>query len=103
MKEKALKAVDFFCGGGGMSYGIQQAGIQVLAGIDYESKCKETYEANIVGAKFISADVFNLTEQKLETDLNLKKDDDNLILIGCSPCQFWSIAPQAYWTNSKGL
>ncbi|CKL44511.1 putative cytosine-specific methyltransferase [Neisseria meningitidis] len=30
-----------------MSYGMQSAGIQVLAGIDYEPSCKETYEANI--------------------------------------------------------
>jgi DNA (cytosine-5)-methyltransferase 1 len=91
MKEKTLKAVDFFCGGGGMSYGMEQAGIKVLAGIDYELKCKETYEANIKGSKFIQADVFDLTEQELESELNLKKNDDELILIGCSPCQFWSI------------
>ena len=36
-------------------------------------------------------DVFELQESELETNLNLKKDDDNLLLIGCSPCQFWSI------------
>lgn len=86
-----LKAVDFFCGGGGMSYGMQQAGIDVLAGIDYEHDCKETYEANIKGAKFIQADVFELREQTLKEELNLAQNDDNLILIGCSPCQFWSI------------
>ena len=45
-----------------MSYGIQQAGIQVLAGIDYEENCRETYEANIKQAKFIKADVFELNE-----------------------------------------
>ncbi len=86
-----LKAVDFFCGGGGMSYGIQKAGITLLAGIDHEPLCKETYEANVKGAKFIKADVFKLKEDNLENELNLTKNDDNLILIGCSPCQFWSI------------
>lgn len=86
-----LKAVDFFCGGGGMSYGMQKAGIKVLAGIDFEPNCKATYKANIKGAEFIQADVFNLTEQELQTKLNLKRNDDELILIGCSPCQFWSI------------
>ena len=53
-----LKTIDFFCGGGGMSYGMQSAGIKVLAGIDYEPSCKETYEANI-DAKFIQADILN--------------------------------------------
>ena len=86
-----LRAVDFFCGGGGMSYGMQQAGIKVLAGIDNDSRCKKTYLANISGAEFISADVFQLKEKDLQKQLNLEKNDDNLILIGCSPCQFWSI------------
>lgn len=86
-----LKAVDFFCGGGGMSYGMLEAGVNVLAGIDYEPNCKETYEDNIIGAQFIQADVFDLKEEDLENKLNLIKNDDDLILIGCSPCQFWSI------------
>lgn len=86
-----LRAVDFFCSGGGMSYGMQEAGIKILAGIDVDINCKETYEANIKGAEFIHADVFSLEETYLENKLHLKKDDDELILIGCSPCQFWSI------------
>jgi len=86
-----FKAVDFFCGGGGMSYGMKLAGIDVLAGIDHEENCKKTYEANIKGAKFILADVFELKPAFLQRKLKLKKNDDELILIGCSPCQFWSI------------
>lgn len=86
-----IKAVDFFCGGGGMSYGMKNAGIEILAGIDYEPECKETYEANIKGAKFIQANVFDLKVKDLERELDIKRYDDNLLLIGCSPCQFWSI------------
>lgn len=88
---KNLKAVDFFCSGGGMSYGIQKAGIKILAGIDFDENCRETYEANIKGAEFIHADVFDLKEIELEKRLSLNKNDDELVLIGCSPCQFWSI------------
>lgn len=88
---KTLKAVDFFCGGGGMSYGMLEAGINVLAGIDFEPNCKKTYEDNITGAQFIQADVFDLKEEELESTLKLNKNDNDLILIGCSPCQFWSI------------
>lgn len=86
-----LKAIDFFCSGGGMSYGMQEAGVKILAGIDIDKNCKDTYEANIKDAQFIYADVFELKETELEEKLSLKRDDDNLILIGCSPCQFWSI------------
>ncbi len=91
MKKSKLKAVDFFCSGGGMSFGMQTAGIKVLAGIDHDKSCQATYEANIEGAEFIHADVFDLKVEDLQERLSLKKNDDNLILIGCSPCQFWSI------------
>jgi DNA (cytosine-5)-methyltransferase 1 len=90
-KNRHIKAVDFFCGGGGMSYGMQQAGIHVLAGIDFEPACKKTYESNIKDAQFIQADVFDLLEKDLEKELKLKVNDDDLVLIGCSPCQFWSV------------
>jgi DNA (cytosine-5)-methyltransferase 1 len=86
-----LKAVDFFCSGGGMSYGMQSAGIKILAGIDFDKNCKETYKANINGAEFIHSDVSNLEVSELEQKLDLKKNDNDLILIGCSPCQYWSI------------
>jgi DNA (cytosine-5)-methyltransferase 1 len=88
---KDYKAIDFFCSGCGMSYGMQQAGINILAGIDFDKTCEETYKSNIKDADFILADVFELKESELEERLSLKKNDDKLVLIGCSPCQFWSI------------
>lgn len=91
VKKTELKAIDFFCSGGGMSFGMQQAGIKVLAGIDFDPDCKETYEANIKGAKYILADVSKLKEENLSNEIEIKKNDDNLILIGCSPCQYWTI------------
>lgn len=104
-KNNKIKAVDFFCGGGGMSYGMQKAGVDIIAGIDHEKTCRETYEANVGKGKFIQADVFELTERQLENDLKLKKHDDNLLLIGCSPCQFWSIinTDKSKSTKSKNL
>jgi DNA (cytosine-5)-methyltransferase 1 len=100
MKQK-LKAIDFFCGGGGMSYGMKKAGVKVIAGIDNELKCKETYEANIKGAKFLCEDVFQLNEEELEQSLNIKRNDNSLILIGCSPCQYWSIINTAKKKSEK--
>ncbi len=91
MKKTKLKAIDFFCSGGGMTYGMRQAGINVIAGIDNDPDVKETYEKNNPGAKFIHADVFNLKEFELTNYTGIKKNDDSLVLIGCSPCQYWSI------------
>jgi DNA (cytosine-5)-methyltransferase 1 len=86
-----LKAVDFFCGAGGMSFGLLNAGIQVIAGIDNDVKCRETYEANVVGAQFIKHDISTLSAVSLGQRLNIQMDDPNLIFAGCSPCQFWSM------------
>ena len=46
MESIKYKAIDFFCGGGGMTCGLRQAGIEVLAGVDFDIDCKETYEYN---------------------------------------------------------
>ncbi len=41
-----IVAVDFFCGAGGMTRGLIESGIHVLAGIDNEPVCRETYRQN---------------------------------------------------------
>ncbi len=74
-----------------MTSGFRQAGIKVIAGIDIDPKCKETYELNNKPAKFIEADIKKLTKAELIAKTQIKRDDDNLIFIGCSPCQYWSI------------
>jgi DNA (cytosine-5)-methyltransferase 1 len=85
-----LKAVDFFCGVGGMSYGLHKAGIDVLGGVDLDDECQQTYEANIPNAKFLSADITSLDKSLLANTFKIEVGDDALIFAGCSPCQFWS-------------
>jgi|SRR5665213_119559 len=89
-KSVNLKAVDFFCGAGGMSLGLSNAGINVLGGIDNASDCKRTYESNIPRARFIEHDISTLSPAELGRQLSLNVDDPSLIFAGCSPCQFWS-------------
>lgn len=91
MRDERLKAVDFFCSGGGMSFGLQQSGINVVAGIDIDLSCKDTFEANIRNSKFINADITKLKEDELLDYVNIKKNDNELVFVGCSPCQFWTI------------
>jgi DNA (cytosine-5)-methyltransferase 1 len=84
-----LKAVDFFCSVGGVSLGFQQAGIEVLGGIDIDESCKETYEKNIK-AKFLPADVSNLEKKKIGKFFGIRRGQRNLVFVGCSPCQYYS-------------
>lgn len=85
------KAIDFFCGGGGMTCGLRQAGIDVVAGVDFDKEAKETYEYNNPGSVFIQTDIRNLRSNYFEKNFGVQKNDDSLILVGCSPCQFYSI------------
>jgi len=82
-----LSAIDIFCGVGGLSFGLKNAGINVLAGIDVDKSCKYAFEKN-VDSKFISADV-----SKISGDSLIEKHWDNNdihILVGCAPCQPFS-------------
>ena len=91
MKTKSLKAVDFFCGAGGMTQGMKMAGIKVIAGIDIDENCKKTYEANHPEAKFLLGDINECRRTLLEKACGVRRNDDSLIFIGCSPCQYWSV------------
>ncbi len=86
-----FKAIDFFCGGGGMTCGLRQAGIDVIAGVDFDGNAKETYEYNNPGSVFVHKDVKKLRSNYFEKNLGVQKDDDHLIMVGCSPCQYYSI------------
>jgi len=41
-----IEAIDLFCGIGGLTYGLRQAKIDVLAGLDNDGTCRLSYEAN---------------------------------------------------------
>lgn len=83
-------AVDFFCCAGGVTNGFRKAGIKVLGGIDIDGNYKETYEKNNEGSKFIQIDISELRPEDLEGELGIEKDMDNLIFVGCSPCQYYT-------------
>lgn len=71
-----------------MSLGATKAGVNVVAAIDNDITCKETYESNHSG-KFLLGDIKKMSPSSLE-DIGVFSDDDNMIFIGCSPCQYWS-------------
>ena len=86
-----MRAIDFFCGGGGMTYGLRQAGINVIAGVDADASVRDTYEENNPGTAFIHADIKKLRNNFFERHFGVTKNDDDLLLVGCSPCQYYSI------------
>ncbi|WP_418730765.1 DNA cytosine methyltransferase [Desulfovibrio sp.] len=88
--QPVLRAVDFFCGAGGMTHGLRSAGIDVLGGIDNEEQCRASYESNNAPARFLHRDITQLTFEELAGAFGLHVDDPRLVFVGCSPCQYWS-------------
>ena len=88
---KRIKAMDFFCGAGGLTQGLKQAGIDVFAGVDLEASCKTTYEFNN-NAKFINKSIVDIKAQEIKNlfKQNSTKDDYTMIA-GCAPCQPYSM------------
>jgi len=85
-----LKAVDFFCCSGGVTNGFRKAGIDVLGGIDIDERYKLTYEKNNKGATFIHADIGQYQPEDLAETLKIVPEMDNMVFIGCSPCQYYT-------------
>jgi DNA (cytosine-5)-methyltransferase 1 len=84
-----VKALDFFCGGGGLTRGLLDAGIRVVAGFDHDERCRATYEHNNPGARFITKDINSITVSEL-TCLARAESFDKMLFAGCAPCQPFS-------------
>lgn len=86
-------AVDLFCGAGGLTHGLLQAGIKVSAGIDIDEQARHAFERNNPGAKFLCWDVVLKNSPSID---RLFDPDRFKLLAGCAPCQ-----PFSRLTNGK--
>ena len=99
-KADAIDAVDLFCGGGGLTCGLQQAGIDVRMGVDYDDRCQYAYEHNN-HAKFLHKSVTEVTAKEVSD--NFRRNHISL-LAGCAPCQTFSKYNQkATWRDKRWL
>ena len=85
--------VDFFCGAGGMSFGFHQMAeltgrLRWAGAIDIDKHAIDTYERNY-GHRPANVNLGDAEIDEIRAALNLKEGND-LILIGCAPCQGFS-------------
>jgi DNA (cytosine-5)-methyltransferase 1 len=86
-----ISAVDLFCGVGGLTQGMLQSDINVVAGFDIEESCRFAYEKNNLNAKFYKEDVSTLDSQRVS---DLYPPGHIKLLAGCAPCQPFSTYSQ---------
>ncbi len=82
--------VDLFCGAGGLSHGFRQEGFEVAAGIDVDENCRYAFEYNN-DAPFRRRDVASLDGEEVG---KLFTPGIPSILVGCAPCQPFSVYNQ---------
>ena len=93
---KLVSAVDLFCGAGGLTRGLLDAGIKVRAGYDNEPACQHAYSTNNKGADFHLKSVSDLEAAELAVHY---PEGHVRVLVGCAPCQPFSKYTQGQSTE----
>jgi len=83
-----IVAIDIFCGAGGLTRGLSEAGIRVVKGIDIDNSVSETYERNNPGSRFVNADIREMSDSDIMHGVDT--DGARLLIAGCAPCQPFS-------------
>lgn len=83
---RQIYAVDLFCGAGGLTRGLLDAGIRVKAGVDLDPICRYPYEHNN-GAEFLNKSVTELEPGEIR---GFYRKGCFSLLAGCAPCQTFS-------------
>lgn len=87
-----IVGIDLFCGVGGLTHGLRNAGIRIPAGIDVAEECAYAFEYNNPGSRFLLQDVAALKGEDLES---IWAGAENRLLAGCAPCQPFSTFRQS--------
>ena len=81
-----IGVVDLFCGVGGLSYGLKQGGLNIIAGFDIDKTCEYAYTHNN-DALFFDTDITKVTKEQID---ELFGKSEIKVLAGCAPCQPFS-------------
>ena len=83
---KNVCVVDLFCGAGGLTAGLEAAGLCVAQGVDADETCRYPYETN-TSAHFVKTDVLKYKAKSIRKAWH---DAVCKVLVGCAPCQPFS-------------
>lgn len=82
--------IDLFSGAGGLSYGFERAGFNVLLGIDNDSKALETFQKNHQNSQILCGDITIISyDNDIKPLIGDKKVD---LIVGGPPCQGMSLS-----------
>ena len=88
-----IKCFDFFCGAGGLTRGLLNAGIDVKCGVDNDERLRDPYESNNAPSVFEHADIAHVDIHDLRRRYRVRRRDRTLYA-ACTPCQPFSTLNQ---------
>lgn len=101
-KKQMIGALDLFAGAGGFSIGMENAGFNVIAAVEFNPKIAETYKFNHKNTTLIVDDITNVSASKEDPineissnniqDIFNKKNINCDIIFGGPPCQGFSMS-----------
>jgi DNA (cytosine-5)-methyltransferase 1 len=83
------RAVDLFCGAGGLSEGLRQAGYRVVGAVERDPLACDTYRLNHQSVRLWESDIRCISGRVMMKALKLKAGELDL-LAACPPCQGFS-------------
>jgi len=86
---KKLNVIDLFSGCGGFSYGFEQAGFQVILGVDNTKAALDTFEKNHKNSKSLLLDLHE--DSSIEKIVKAKGNKNVDVIIAGPPCQGFSL------------
>jgi DNA (cytosine-5)-methyltransferase 1 len=89
VRMKQPRAVDLFCGAGGLSQGLREAGFAVVGAVEIDPLAASTYRLNHSETTLWECDIRHLSGACLLRALGLAKGELDL-LAACPPCQGFS-------------
>lgn len=81
-----VKVFDFFSGCGGASRGFQEAGMDVVFGLDQDKDAKRTFKRNFPSATFEAGDIRKVKEDSIHKLVDQERPHP-VLFCGCAPCQ----------------
>lgn len=99
---KTMNVIDLFSGAGGLSYGFEMAGFNVLLGIDNDEAALNTFKLNHNESKILKCDITSIS---YKSDIKPLIGDRNIdVIVGGPPCQGMSISgPRKFDDPRNGL
>lgn len=84
-----LKALDVFCGCGGISAGLERSGFEIVAGVDVDPVYLKSFAVNFPDAKVLDRDLSSIDPSDIMQNIGIQRGELDL-LVGGPPCQGFS-------------